>query len=49
VSGDGHFAGSVSASALSAAMTDRWTCVDPAGNPFDAERTVTLSLQKRTT
>jgi hypothetical protein len=28
-------------------MTDRWTCVDPAGNSFSAERTVSLSLQKR--
>ena len=48
VSGDGIYTGAVtSATTFNLRMTDVWRCVDPRGNPYEADRTVTVAGTRR--
>jgi len=46
-SAEGNFTGIINTTAFLAQMTDQWTCTDSTGRPYDAHRTVALTLTRR--
>ncbi len=47
ISGEDVFQGTTSDASIQAEMSDVMSCVDPLGQPYDAERRVTFSVRRR--